>query len=478
LLDTASGFLPEASCGREDALGIDLNLIWCCDIHMENKPLSVTELTAGIKQLLEQRYSSIEVAGEVSRLTRHASGHIYFTIKDAHASISAVIWRSAAVRLKLLPSDGEQFIFTGHISVYEPRGTYQLVVRKVEKAGAGQLAAEFERRKALFAERGWFDVKVKKPLPKLPGHIGIVASPTSAAFEDVKKVLATRPAWLQLTLAPAVVQGDAAPAAIAKAIDQLNNMASKPDLILLTRGGGSMEDLWCFNDELVVKAIVESEIPVISGIGHEIDTTLADFAADVRAVTPSHAAELASPDRDTLRSRLPKASQLQHIWQRAQDGRHQHCERSAIQLSANFHHQIASRHRLLADIQQKLALQEPHRQLRLREQILHRCQQHLTTFQLHGRNRQRQRLEQLHQRLNWLREKQIETNRQSVSSLTRELHDLGPVQVLKRGYTISMDARGKLLTSANQLAAGDRVDIHFHDGIAATEAKKILKDSP
>ena len=169
---------------------------------------------------------------------------------------------------------------------------------------------------------------------------------------------------------------------------------------------------------------------------------------------------------------------LQHTWRRAQDSRHQHCERSSIQLTAGFHHQIAFRHRLLAEIQQKLALQEPRRQLRLREQTLHRCQQHLTTFQLHGRNRQRQALEQLHQRLNWLREKQIEASRQSVSSLTRELHDLGPVQVLKRGYTISMDAEGKLLTSANQLAAGDRVDIHFHDGIVATEARKISKGSP
>ncbi len=444
---------------------------------MENKPLSVTELTAGIKQLLEQRYSSIEVAGEVSRLTRHTSGHIYFTIKDAHASISAVIWRSAAVRLKFLPEDGEQFIFTGHISLYEPRGTYQLVVRKVEKAGVGQLAAEFERRKVLFSERGWFDAKAKKMLPELPVHIGIVTSPTSAAFEDVKKVLATRPAWLQLTLAPAVVQGDAAPAAIAKAINQLNSMASMPDLILLTRGGGSMEDLWCFNDELVVKAVVESEIPVISGIGHEIDTTLADFAADVRAATPSNAAELASPDRDTLRSRLPKASQLQHIWQRAQDGRHQHCERSAIQLTANFRQQMASQHRLLTGVNQRLALQEPRRKLRLREQTLHRCQQHLTTFQLHGRERQHRKLEQLRQQLNWLKEKEISANGQQVVTLIKQLHDLGPVEVLKRGYTMSVDAEGELLTSVNQLTAGDRVDIHFHDGVATAEAKKIAEGS-
>ncbi|MDT8376222.1 MAG: exodeoxyribonuclease VII large subunit [Mariprofundaceae bacterium] len=440
-------------------------------------PLSVTQLTAGIKQLLESRYSGIEVAGEVSRLTRHASGHIYFTIKDAHASISAVIWRSAAVRLTLLPKDGEQFIFTGHISVYEPRGTYQLIVRKVEAAGAGQLAAEFERRKALFSERGWFDPEIKKALPPLPEHIGIITSETAAAFEDVKKVLATRPGWLRLTLAPAVVQGDAAPASIRHAIKRLNRMQSGPDLILLVRGGGSMEDLWCFNDELVVKAIVESGIPVITGIGHEIDTTLADFAADVRAATPSNAAELASPDRDTLRSQLPKVSRLQHIWQQAQDRRHQHCERGAIQLTANFRQQIAFRHRLLTEIRQKLALQEPRRQLRLREQTLHRCQQHLTTFRLHGRNRQQQKLEQLRQQLIWLQRKQIEIIRQSVAGLTRQLHDLGPTQVLKRGYTMSMDAEGKLLTSVNQLAAGDSVDIRFHDGIAAAETRKISKAS-
>jgi len=457
---------------------IDLNCHNCSDFGMENGVLSVTELTAGIKQLLEQRYASVEVAGEVSRLTRHASGHIYFTIKDTHASISAVIWRSTAVRLKLLPKDGEQFIFTGHISLYEPRGTYQLVVRKVEAAGAGQLAAEFERRKTLFAERGWFASENKKSIPKLPNHIGIITSETAAAFEDVKKVLATRPGWLELTLAPAVVQGDAAPTSISKAIRNLNRMESKPDLILLVRGGGSMEDLWCFNNESVVRAIVESEVPIISGIGHEIDTTLADFAADVRAATPSNAAELSSPDRDTLRNQLPKASQLRQMWQRTQDGRHQHCERSAIELTAHFRQQIASRHRQLNNIDQRLAQQEPRKQLRLRELTLHRCQQHLTTFQLHGRNGQRQKLTLLKQKLNWLREQHIQTGRHSVSGLSKQLHDLGPVQVLRRGYTMSMDAEGQLLTSVNQLVTGDTVNIHFHDGTAQAETRKISKESP
>lgn len=442
---------------------------------MDKKPLSVTELTAGIKKLLEQNYASIEVTGEISRMTRHASGHIYFTIKDSHASISAVIWRSTAVRLKLQPKEGEEFIFSGSISVYEPRGTYQLVVRKVEAVGAGQLAAEFERRKALFAERGWFAPERKTEPPELPSHIGIVTSPTSAAFEDVKKVLATRPGWLQLTLAPAVVQGDKASTSIASAIEQLNAMPSKPDLILLTRGGGSMEDLWCFNDEIVVKAVVESEIPVISGVGHEIDTTLADLAADIRAATPSNAAELACPDRDTLRGRLPKTSQLQQIWQRVQDGRYQHCERNVIQLTANFRQQLASGHRLLNGIRQRLGQQEPRRQLRLREQTLHRCQQQLTTFQVHGRNSQRQKLDQLHQRLNWIKEKQVESRRQALSTLDKQMHDLGPIQVLKRGYTMNTDKNGQLISSVSQLNPGDEIGIHFHDGKAIAKTLSVTE---
>jgi exodeoxyribonuclease VII large subunit len=465
---------------------------------MDSKPLSVTELTAGIKKLLEQNYAGIEVTGEVSRLTRHASGHIYFTIKDAHASISAVIWRSTAMRLKLQPKEGEAFIFSGSISVYEPRGSYQLVVRKVEAVGAGQLAAEFERRKALFAERGWFDPERKTRPPELPSHIGIVTSPTSAAFEDVKKVLATRPAWLRLTLAPAVVQGDGAALSITKAIRQHNETAARPDLILLVRGGGSMEDLWCFNDEAVVQAIVESNIPIISGIGHEIDTTLADLAADIRAATPSNAAELACPDRDTLRGRLPRTSllntlvtnrlrysrrhcseqltRLHHHWQRSQDSRFQHSERAMSRLLENYKTAIEKQRRVLSNSKHRLMQQEPRTRLRRRQQMLQQCQQHLTTFQMHGNNRLRNRVEQTRQRLVWLAEKNSEAQRQQLTHLQKQLQDLGPMQVLKRGYTMSTDEHGQVLSSITQLQTGDRINIHFHDGKAQAETLSVSQD--
>lgn len=438
-----------------------------------NKPLTVTQLTAGIKKLLEQNYASIEVTGEVSRLTRQSSGHIYFTIKDAHASISAVIWKSTALRLKLQPKEGEAFIFIGSISVYEPRGTYQLVVRKVEAVGAGQLAAEFERRKALFAERGWFDPARKTRPPELPEHIGIVTSPTSAAFEDVKKVLSTRPAWLRMTLAPAVVQGDAAPASITAAIEQLHAMDEKPDLILLTRGGGSMEDLWCFNDEKVVRAVVDSTIPIISGVGHEIDTTLTDYAADVRAATPSNAAELACPDRDTLRLKVPKPSQLQYLWQRAQDSRRQHSDRQSIQLGSAFRQQLAQQHRRLNLLNQRLSEVEPRRQLRKRQQQLNRCQQQLATYRQHGLDQGRQQLERLAQRALWLSERQIERPKSMLSTLTRQLHDLGPMQVLKRGYVMSTNKAGKIISSVQQLHTGDAIHLHFHDGSVEAETKSI-----
>ena len=353
-------------------------------------PLSVTELTAGIKQLLEQSFAHVRVVGEVSRLTRHASGHLYFTIKDRHAAISAVIWRSTAVRLQTLPQEGAEFVFNGHLSVYEPRGSYQLIVQSVEAAGSGRLAAEFERRKQAFAARGWFDATRKRPLPPLPQHIGIITSPSTAAIEDVKKVLVTRPAWLRLTLSPCLVQGDAAPASIAAAFARMARMAAPPDLILLVRGGGSVEDLWCFNDEQVVQAIVDCPVPVIAGIGHEIDVTLADFAADVRAATPSNAAELACPARAELRQRLPRLpllkslldrglshaseqhagqrARLVHAWRLASDARHLHVERLDSRARDAMRRLVRTGRTALTAGLRRLEPLEPHLQLRRQRQ--------------------------------------------------------------------------------------------------------------
>ncbi len=449
--------------------------------------LTVTELTARIKQMLEIGFSRVEVSGEVSRLTRPSSGHLYFTIKDAHAAIAAVIWRSTAMRLQFLPQEGEAYLFSGHISLYEPRGAYQLIINRVEAIGAGKLAAEFERRKQAYAELGWFDAERKLPVPSLPGHIGIITSATAAAFEDVKKVLATRPAWLQLTLAPALVQGQAAPASIASAIKKMAAMAASPDVILLVRGGGSIEDLWCFNAEAVVKAIVDCPIPVITGIGHEIDTTLADLAADVRAATPSNAAEICCPARDELRGRLPKLAMLRqlfrqqveqhgriytsllqrqtHAWQRCADARHHRMEQMQASLAHAASSAVGQARIPLQQLEKRLMPLQPVK--RLQQQRLlqgdenRRLQQHMGAMLQRKRRTFTDMAVQL-----IMRRQSVQAKRQQLNVLCGKLGELDPTRVLERGYSMAIAVDGRLITHAAALSPGQRMQVRFCDGAA------------
>jgi len=457
-------------------------------------PLSVTELTARIKQMLEVGFARVEVTGEVSRLTQPSSGHLYFTIKDVHAAITAVIWRSTATRLKNLPEEGGEFIFTGHISVYEPRGSYQLVVSRIETAGAGKLAAEFERRKQSFSERGWFDAARKLDIPRLPKHIGIITSPTAAACEDVRKVLATRPAWLELTLAPAQVQGNSAAATLVRAMRNITGMDAPPEVILLVRGGGSIEDLWCFNDESVVRAIVECPIPVITGIGHEIDTTLADLAADVRAATPSHAAELCCPSREELRERMPGLSTLQsllkqrlgqmgrdqaslmqrhtHAWQRRTDACHHVTGQLASRLSHAAHINLKRRRSPLRLLEKRLAPLQPVQRLQQQRLLqIHKTGALYQTMHALLQNRQRSLVctgMQLKEQA-----RHIQRQRQGLAVLCGELKELDPSRVLERGYSMSLASDGQLITHAAQLVRGDTMHVRFRDGTARTTVESV-----
>jgi len=394
----------------------------------QKQPLSVSELTASIKQVLEQGFSNVRVLGEISRLNRQTSGHMYFTIKDEDATLSAVIWKSTALRLTQPPEEGQQYIFTGHISLYPPQGRYQLIVSSLEPAGSGTLAIEFEKRKQLFAARGWFAPENKRPLPSLPRHIGIVTSETAAALQDVKKVLSTRPGWLQLTLSPTLVQGNAAASQITRALKRLQCMRNKPDVILLVRGGGSPEDLWCFNEEVVVRAIAECNIPVITGIGHEIDISLTDFAADKQAATPSNAAEIACPDRETLRKQMPRIALLQQL----------------------------IRH-LLADAQKGLNNQN----IRL---------QHVWT---RAHDAWRMHAERQHQSLCLLVPQQLQQARQRFEQEQGRLTALDPTAVLKRGYTVSYGPDGHILTHVARIKPGDAVRVHFQDGDARTRVESV-----
>lgn len=465
----------------------------------DNNILSVTQLTARIKQMLEQGFAHVEVSGEISRLTRPASGHIYFTIKDAHAAISAVVWRSAAMRLKTIPKEGEEFIFSGHLSLYEPRGSYQLIVTRIEAAGAGKLAAEFERRKAAFAERGWFDPEHKLPLPILPDHIGIVTSSTAAAYEDVRKVLNTRPAYLSLTLSPAIVQGSRAPESIARAINALSTLDTPPDVILLVRGGGSIEDLWCFNDERVVRAIYDCTIPIISGIGHEIDTTLADYSADQRAATPSNAAELSSPSSEELRKRLPRLPALATLlnqrlkrihrdlqvtnsratsaWHRYADAR---LHKSSQTISRLHHAAEINMSRLrspLRSVEKRLAPLQPGERLQKQRREWSNTDIVLQQQMHHFLKQQKEILFRSLDKLQAGSAHLIAQRSHCFELLNSKLTELDPTSVLKRGYSLNYDADGKLITSAAELAKGDRLHIHFHDGSAESEIKQVKENN-
>ncbi|MBF8263914.1 MAG: xseA [Parachlamydiales bacterium] len=273
---------------------------------MTLKILSVSELTSAIKGLLEPNFRSISVRGEISNFKVQTSGHLYFSLKDADAQISAALFRSNAAGLARMPKDGDQIVAKGEISVYPPRGSYQIIVRELQFLGVGELLLKLHQLKAALQQRGWFDNERKRPLPKLPCRIGVVTSPTGAVIQDILNVLTRRFAGFQVILNPVKVQGEGAAAEIAQAIIDMNRF-DLADVLIVGRGGGSIEDLWAFNEEIVAKAIFESKIPIISAVGHETDFTIADGVADVRAPTPSAAAELVIAEKANLLKVLDRA---------------------------------------------------------------------------------------------------------------------------------------------------------------------------
>jgi len=265
--------------------------------------LSVTQLTGEIKRVLENSFPRLWVQGEISNLTVHSSGHLYFSLKDAGSQVRCVMFRSYAKDLMLMPQDGMQVVVQGDVTVFDRAGQYQLSVQQLQVAGYGELAQAFERLKKKLAEEGLFDAEFKKELPAYPRTIGIVTSPTGAALRDMVKVARRRWPGIELILCPVPVQGVGAAEKIARAVEDLNQYG-KIDLLIVGRGGGSAEDLWAFNEEILARAIFNSRIPVISAVGHEVDFTISDLVADLRAPTPSAAAELALPDIREVRSDL------------------------------------------------------------------------------------------------------------------------------------------------------------------------------
>ncbi len=393
--------------------------------------LTVSQITVYLRQLLEsdEILRDIWVSGEVSNLSRPSSGHVYFTLKDASASLRCVIWRTTAQRLRVALRDGAAVEAHGYIGIYERDGQYQLYIDSLRLAGEGWLYQEFLRLKARLEAEGLFDQARKRPIPPRPRTIGIVTSPTGAALQDMLNTLAGRYPLVEVVISPAAVQGEEAPAELVRALRRLNRQV-RPDVILLARGGGSLEDLWAFNDERVVRAIVASRAPVITGIGHETDFTLADFAADLRAPTPTGAAVLATPSLADLRGELRSALSL---------------------LDGVLLARLETDRQRLVETRYRLERLSPWRQVQ----------------------NDRQRLDELQERMRRALAASGHLRRARLEGQQQRLQALNPLAVLRRGFAVVHAPDGRVLGSIRQVSPGAEVSVRMRDGSFDASVQQI-----
>lgn len=388
---------------------------------------TVSELTGYIRELFEVDYrlKDVSLTGEISNFRPARSGHVYFTLKDEKAQITCVMWKSQATRLSFEPGDGDAVVARGRVSVYEAGGNYQFYADSLQPVGRGNLALAFERLKQKLADEGLFDATHKKPIPPLPRKIGIVTSADAAALRDILNVLRRRFPVVQVLIAPTLVQGAEAPPKIVRALQWLDGR-DDVDTIILARGGGSIEDLWAFNDETLARTIFQARHPIISGVGHEIDFTIADFVADLRAPTPSAAAELATPDIQELRAglqgiRLALQNQMQTILQQKS-------------------WQIQSLNRALNHLTPEVRLQNGQQRL---DMLTERLEQHLT--------------------------RRLERWRGRVDLIQARLDAMNPLATLARGYAIVRHEDGRIVRGVQDAAAGDILTIQLSDGIVQSK---------
>ena len=383
---------------------------------------TVGELTTYIRELfeLDYRLQDIEVTGEISNFTRAASGHLYFTLKDGSAQIKCVMWRSQAERLRFRPAEGDAVVARGRVSVYEAGGVYQLYAERLQPAGRGDLAAAFERLKDSLAAEGLFDAEHKHPVPRLPRKIGIVTSSGAAALRDILTILQRRNPFVSVLIAPTLVQGEMAPAQIVRALRWLDDR-DDVDTIIIARGGGSIEDLWAFNDERVARAVFAARHPIISGVGHETDFTITDFVADLRAPTPSAAAELAVIDLSNIRPAI------------------QELNSALVEAMTSI---VALRREALRARMQLLRLLSPRRVV----------------------DANRQQIDGLTDRLDRATRRMLDRQHARLAVAGAGLSAVSPTATLARGFAIVRDADGQVIRSVVQARSGDDITIQVSDG--------------
>ncbi len=434
--------------------------------------LTVSEITRVIKSTLEDKYRFVWIKGEISNFKPHSSGHCYFSLKDAKAMISATLFRNSVASLRFKPKDGMEVIVRGRISVYEPRGSYQIICEQMEPVGAGALQLAFENLKKKLQAEGLFEVSRKKPLPALPRHVAVVTSPTGAAIRDILNVLGRRFKGLRVTVVPAVVQGDAAPKSICKAI-ALAHKLDDVDVIIVGRGGGSIEDMWCFNDESVARAIAASQIPTISAVGHEIDFTIADFVADLRAPTPSAAAELVCKNAADIGEQVN--NQKRRLWRALQ-----HALQLRFQRVESLGKRLVDPKRRLQDLMLRCdELSERHHQAIVRFLQNRRRQVDLALSRLPSPKETLRRLVQfnllLHTRLRDQIERGLEARHARWVRLSALLDAVSPLRVVERGFSLTRKD-GQLVKNVDVLRVGDGVEIQFARGKAQARIEKIQTD--
>ncbi|MBV0933434.1 exodeoxyribonuclease VII large subunit [Marinobacterium weihaiense] len=425
--------------------------------------ISVSELNRQVKSLLEHSFMTLMIEGEISNLARPSSGHWYFTLKDDRAQVRCAMFRSRNQQVRFRPKEGDQVTVRAKVSLYEGRGDFQLICEQMQESGQGRLQQAFEQLKHRLEQEGLFTQARKRLLPRPPRHIGVITSPTGAAIHDILQVLARRCPAMPVALYPTAVQGAEAAAQIVRAIE-LANRDGRCDVLILGRGGGSLEDLWPFNEEAVARAVAASVIPVVSAVGHEVDISISDLVADLRAPTPSAAAELLSPDQSLqqqqlrqLRQRLARRTRqllereqrrldhlrarLRHPGERLRE-QSQRLDQLELRLQRALQQRLQWRHTRLSVLEQRLQRSSPQRLL------AHKQEQ----------------LQPLHQRLHQSMRQLLQQRRQQLQFQARQLHSVSPLATLERGYAIVQTEQGQAVTRQDQVKPGDRVRVRLHQG--------------
>lgn len=437
--------------------------------------LSVSQLNRQSKELLETYLHNVQVTGEISNLSRPASGHWYFTLKDQRAQVRCAMFKSRTQYLKFVPKEGEQVLINASVGLYEARGDYQLIVNGMQSAGEGALKIAFEQLKMRLHQEGLFNPDHKQALPKHPQHLGVITSPTGAAIKDILSVLKRRFPNLPVSIYPTQVQGDMAAGQIAQAIERANR-DQVCDVLIVGRGGGSLEDLWPFNEEVVARSIFNSQIPIISAVGHEVDVSISDYVADLRAATPSAAAEVVSPDRfewlgrfEQLERSIIRITQNRITQQRFQllqlvkrlrhpkDKLHENMQRldmAQMRLHNSMQQQLSQSNGVLTNLNHRLQSNKPDKQLALMQQTIR----------------------QLQQRMQHAVELQLQALKNKLGRQAEVLNAVSPLNTLGRGYAIVTNDKGHAIRNSQQVKKGETLYTQLHQGKLSCSVTDVYED--